>query len=194
MEIARAIPRMIPAIAAMLLSVSRRWTPRPGSSSSVKPASGTSFFSTPLSPPTKWMVSRACPRCASASATAIPGSRCPPVPPPAKIAQQPSVGSGTNHSLATLPRHVEQDPRCTHRREEARAAERDERERHTGDRQNADDGADVHERLHAEPRRDADGEQARELVTGPHRGAHAEEAERDEQADDEQRADEPELL
>src|SRR3954452_20283166 len=199
MATARPIPRTIPAAAARLLNVSRRWMPRPGSSSSVKPAAGTSAASTPLFPPTKWIDARGWPRSASAAATAKPGSRWPPVPPPAKIAQQLELSgwsgpSGTNDSLATLPRHVEQDAGRAHRGQEARAAERDERERHAGDGQDADDRADVDERLHAEPRRDADGEEAAEVVACPHRGSHPEEPEANEEPDDEQRTDDTELL
>ena len=54
-------PRTRPHAAPRLASVSRRWMPRPGSSSSVKPAAGTRSASTPRSLPTKWISPRSRP-------------------------------------------------------------------------------------------------------------------------------------
>ena len=54
-----------------------------------------------------------------------------------------------------------------------RAAVADERQRDAGQRHDLDDAADDDERLHADDRREADGEQLLERVVGAQRGAQA---------------------
>ena len=95
---------------------------------------------------------------------------------------------------ARLSGDVQEQSDAGHGDHERRAAERDERQRHTGDGQHADHGADVHEGLDQDPRRDAGGEEHAVVVGGPQRGADAGHAERHEQGDHQDGADEPELL
>src|SRR6185369_12306105 len=123
----------------------------------------------PRSAPTK---RTACPRDTSSSATAMPGNRCPPVPPPAIMtftsarsrhfdtlaaagkstvallrrpadARQPRTLDARACRLRRRARDVEQDAHGEQVDDQRRAAEADERQRQPLGRQRAEDDAEV---------------------------------------------------
>ena len=105
-----------------------------------------------------------------------------------------SITAASRSEGRTVPSDVEQQSRGGHVHQQRRAAEGDERQRHAGDRQHADDRADVDERLDDDPRGDAGGQQHAEPVGRAQRRPDAEHAEGDEQRDDQEGADQTELL
>ena len=126
------------------------------------------------------------PRSRSAVAMASAGSTWPAVPPPvtrtfidvSRAALRGPAGARCGPApgcsgLGPLDRHVHQHAGGQHRGEQRRPAEADERQRHAGDRQEPEHGADVDERLHREPRRDPDGQHGPEGVAGPGGDAQA---------------------
>ena len=82
----------------------------------------------------------------SSRATAMPGYRCPPVPPPAITTRTASRGSRLH--LRVL-RNVQQHAHAEQVDQQRRSAGADERQRNALGRHQAEHDADVHERLHA---------------------------------------------
>src|SRR5947209_13548310 len=91
--------------------------------------------------------------------------------------------------LSGLSRDVQQDSSRAHRDHERRPTEGDERQGNAGDRQDADDGADVDQGLADDPGSDPRRQQGAEAIGRLEGGAHAEDGEGDEQADHQQGAD-----
>lgn len=89
-------------------------------------------------------------------------------------------------------REEDTDRREAH--DERRPAGAHERQRDPGDRQERDDDRDVDERLECQPGRDARRQQATERVGRAERDPHAVEGEDEEEADDDEPAEQPELL
>ena len=117
-----------------------------------KPASGTSWASMPVVEPTNTIESRSWPASTRASATASAGRTWPAVPPPAMTANTRPVRSDMLVACGHGLRHRHGWPcRATfseqaggrHGDQQRRAAERDERQRHAGDRQQPDHRPDV---------------------------------------------------
>src|SRR6266511_34922 len=106
----------------------------------------------------------------------------------------PARRCGRPECSSRLAGDVAQNAGCDHREDERRATERDEGERDPGYRQQPDDTTDVDRGLRDHPDRDARGKQHPEAIGCAQRGADAQDRERDEQAEDDGRPDEPELF
>ncbi len=92
------------------------------------------------------------------------------------------------------PGEGEQHAQCQQGGQQRRTAERHQGQGHSGDRQQADDGAHVHHRLYDDPRGDAGGGEPDEQVVAAVRDAQPRVAEHPEQAHHHQAADQPQLL
>src|SRR5918992_4871846 len=176
----------VPARASARTSASdgRRGKPETWNGSNSYPCCGTSSASTRSGDPAN--VTRT-PRSRSAAATASDGTTWPAVPPAA--IRHASSGGG-----ALIDRDVKEDADAREQDDEARAAVRDEREGDAGQRREPEHGGQVHGRLPAHERGDAGGDELPERISAAEGDGEARERERRERADDEQRADQPELL
>src|SRR5207248_10685562 len=127
--------------------------------------------------------------CDSACATAIPGAKCPPVPPPAINTRMPYPSH-----LLVLGRNVHQYADRPQRYRQGGAPVADERQRDTGCRQGHRDRRDVDERLESDPGRHPAREQRAEGVGRFQRHPVTAISEERKQREDKSCADQPGLF
>src|SRR4051794_35654683 len=161
----------------------RRGKPATRNASNTYPRSGTSVASTRSGDPANVTST---PRARSASATASDGATSPPVP-PAAISARSCRSSATTRDVKEHADREEGD-------NERRAAVRDERERDSGQRREAEHGGEVDRRLARDQGRDPGGEPLAERVLALQGEPQARVGERAVARDEDGSADEPELL
>src|SRR5688500_940663 len=159
--------------------------------SSSNPSCGTTRASMPADVPAN--VTFASASFCSSRATAMPGYRCPPVPPPAittlnPMTRRPSCGGGR------VLRHIEQDAHADQIDQQRRSAGAHEGERDALVRHEAEHEADVEEGLQHDHRGQADRQKRAETIGCERRRAEPAPRNHAEAQDYERRADQAELF